>query len=537
MNDCDVAENDDWDAGAGAGADDGSECSAEEGLMFLLGGLSTEAMASTQWAEEASAEGATQGGTCGTEMSSHGMVMVQLHRNSNSNSNSASSDSARTTVRTYDKPDTSRNSDGDLHSPDAWTYRRAFSTGTSPSTGGRINILKPAVEILDLSSEGRGNILIATQSIPKGQVIFTERAVLAAQVPLGHCHIATREPANHKHVGIYTVRACQHCFRSLEPASSLSKQIKESYSESNNESENDSAVLRGEHRIPMPEMWPVPEYHYPNQHESQRNQTGAAAKSVPMGTGSHHDLDLTSGRITCSSCRALFCSTSCANSYKDTLGSCCVCVRAIEALVHLSCRSSADGHASGPLVRTDSSNTHEHDESETAKNVQQNDISCGGEKIKIDIDPVIILAARMFIAQVQSYRSAAVGRDLFHGLCGEAMDIPILQLGSFDAALGTYTLEKEYEAIANAIQLSEAERQSPFSLHDFHRMVAKAQRNAISLTTGSPFRTYYQAVLRNTGGRGSTKQQRIVSELAKVLGSENGTLTRDMDQVVESKVC
>ena len=70
----------------------------------------------------------------------------------------------------------------------------------------------------------------------------------------------------------------------------------------------------------------------------------------------------------------------------------------------------------------------------------------------------------------------------------------------------------------------------------FHKIAAMAQRNAISLTTASPFRTYYQAMIRNTGGRGSARQQQVASEVAKVLGSENGTLSRDMDRIVEKKV-
>jgi len=147
----------------------------------------------------------------------------------------------------------------------------------------------------------------------------------------------------------------------------------------------------------------------------------------------------------------------------------------------------------------------------------------------------------MFIAQVQSYRNGNL-TFLFAGLCGEENDIHSLRLGSVDVDeitttnTGNFTLTKEYGVIADAIKLNESERNNDnLLLHEFHKIAAMAQRNAISLTTASPFRTYYQAMIRNTGGRGSARQQQVASEVAKVLGSENGTLSRDMDRIVEKK--
>lgn len=64
------------------------------------------------------------------------------------------------------------------------------------------SIAKPKVQVVDLSHLGRGNALVSTQSIPKGNVIFTERAACCVSVEMD------RNPS---------VRYCQNCFRSMEP--------------------------------------------------------------------------------------------------------------------------------------------------------------------------------------------------------------------------------------------------------------------------------------------------------------------------------
>eukprot|EP00980_Cylindrotheca_fusiformis_P029084 scaffold22714_cov155-Cylindrotheca_fusiformis.AAC.1 len=79
---------------------------------------------------------------------------------------------------------------------------------------------RPKVAICNIPNRGKG--LVATQLIPKGSCIFTEKAVLATQLPPSS---GGEWPPS--------ILACQSCFRSLEPLSTLA---------------ND---------LPYPELWPV----------------------------------------------------------------------------------------------------------------------------------------------------------------------------------------------------------------------------------------------------------------------------------------
>jgi hypothetical protein len=151
------------------------------------------------------------------------------------------------------------------------------------------------------------------------------------------------------------------------------------------------------------------------------------------------------------------------------------------------------------------------------------------------IDPVYALATRMFCILVQRHRSGN-SLTLFDELCGGADEVTSLRLGDYNKETDGYSLENGYNLVSQAFSLSEEERHGPLSLTTFHNLAAKAQRNGILLMTKSPFREYYGAVLRSTGGRGSAKQQEVVSEIARVLGSPDGKLSRDMDGLVEKKV-
>jgi hypothetical protein len=196
----------------------------------------------------------------------------------------------------------------------------------------------------------------------------------------------------------------------------------------------------------------------------------------------------------------------------------------------------------------------------------------------------------MFIAQVQKYRnnsynnkdnnnsnnastslsssSSSSSSSLFGSLCGEVDDIHSFSLDTCSVVsspsltdtdgkkLVVLPFQKEYEIITNAIELTQLERSMTmmnnssddddsnnnesllllFSLQSFYKIISIAQRNSISLSTQSPFRTYYQEMIRKSGGRGSDRQQQIVSNIATILGSNDGQLTRNMDKIVEEKV-
>ena len=76
---------------------------------------------------------------------------------------------------------------------------------------------RPPLQVVDLGD--RGNGLYLTTAVPRGTVLYTERAAVAQQV--------------HKNV-----QACQYCFRSLEGASALSDSLG--------------------NQLPHAELWPVP---------------------------------------------------------------------------------------------------------------------------------------------------------------------------------------------------------------------------------------------------------------------------------------
>jgi hypothetical protein len=489
-------------SGSSNGRSDGS-CCTEEGLIFLLGGLSTETMANTDWKEEA--------------------IIVGPDGKNNSGEISIVPTLPQTSYDHQQQQLYEEKTDGNSHH----VYERAFQLS---KTG---QILKPPVKILDLSSENRGNILIATKPIQKGQLIFTERALEGAQAPFGRCRLSNQTlnsngscspPSNILSNSfadrLYTVRGCQHCFRSLEPASSLSKKTENGNSESE--------------QIPMSNLWPVLEY---PPSLAQYTDLGGG-DFVQRGKNTNTlSIDANSGRVLCRECKALFCSSFCAKSHIKVLGDCCICSNAIRALIRATCCTTSVKDNDGTDAASPSA-TQECLGNEVQNTDFADDEEASETSNSVDIDPVIVLAVRMFLARVEESRTSgrASTPNLFAGLCGEADDIPMLRLGSIDDESGGYTLQKEYEAVASAAGLTKLESESYLSSQNFHRIVAIAQRNAISLSTGSPFRPYYQSVMRNTGGRGSEKQKQAMSQVALVLGSENGKLTRDMDRMVEEKV-
>ena len=458
-----------------------SSSGGEEGWGFLLGGLSAEKMASTDWVtvdqeEEINKSDQRQKGAFLRGGAVGGKDRQEFH--------SFKNDQASIFHDDIDRNNT--NIQNQLH------YQKMFERAFCVSPMGQIE--KPPVRILDRSIEKKGNVLIATRDIPKGSIIFTEKAFEAMQVP---------SPSPSLMKGLYRVRGCQNCFQSLEPASCISSES-----------------------IPFSELWPVPEYDDGILSESQQECVIAAGSDV----ASTMSLHAKSGRITCMDCGAIFCNKYCAKHHLQTVGDCCKCSRAIEGLVSVIIRS----EIKRLFPTNDDSDCEEQD--------------CASF---VDIDPVLVLAARMFVAQVRRYRADSSASDsLFRGLCGEAEDIQALGYDiplaladddnddAEDIETTLQPLQQEYEAIAVAIELTERERKNDwrFSLRQFHKLVAVAQRNSISLTTGSPFRTYYQAMVRKTGGRGSSRQQKVVSDVARLLGAKDGKLTRDMDRIVEDKV-
>lgn len=313
------------------------------------------------------------------------------------------------------------------------------------------SIESPPVTIMDLSNENMGNILVATRMIQKGEVIFTEKSLISAQQPKGS----------------FNVRACQMCFKSLEPGSCLSTGLM-----------NKS--------IPLIHLWPIQEMS-----SDQRNFNSIFP---------YENLfeDISSGVVTCNQCDSLFCCKSCSLEFQTEMGQCCLFTSALNGAIKA--LSSLEDEECPDIV----------------------------------IDPVYILASRMFCMLVHRYRSG-LSIDIFDRNCGESEDISLLKLGNCDEN-GIYNMSVGYEVIRKVLSLTLDEQEGPLSIDLYHKLAAKSQRNGIHLCTLSPFRSYYQAMLRNTGGRGSSRQKEVSRDIAKILGASDGKLSREMDRIIEDKV-
>ena len=299
------------------------------------------------------------------------------------------------------------------------------------------------------SSEGKGNILIATRPIKRGEVIFTEQAADAAQALVARPKCVSGESIARRH----EVRACQNCFKSLEESSSLSK---------------DSV-------IPHANLWP----------------------------------NFETSMVYCKTCDTSFCCQRCADIFLGKIGNCCLYCSVLDAM-----REGMSYNAFDSRLR------------ERTEEVQE-------------VDAILVLATRMFVAAFNNHRGLKHDH-LFGGMCGDAGDINSLEIGhptyGSSEEGDSYSLRNGYVKIVKVLELTDEEIAGPLSLSYFHTLAALAARNSIGFTTQSPFRSYYRALLRETGGRDTARHQIAMSELASVLGSKDGVLTRNMDRMIEEKV-
>ena len=163
---------------------------------------------------------------------------------------------------------TSTSVDSSLSSIYDYSYR------CSSTKEGKVE--RPPLDVVNLVNIGRGNALVTTASLARGSVIYTERAVVAIQVP----------PIR--------IQACQYCFRSLEGVDALSE------------------------TLPWPDLWPVPSLDFSN------------LPTDYSGTTSSVEVD-PFGRVQCMSCRSLFCSAHHHQALAKEFGDCCLANRALNA--------------------------------------------------------------------------------------------------------------------------------------------------------------------------------------------------------------
>jgi hypothetical protein len=156
---------------------------------------------------------------------------------------------------------------------------------------------RPPIQIVDFG-EHKGKGMIASRFIPKGDAIYTERAIIASQIPSA---AATT-------ISTPGVQACQNCYQSLE---SWKKLLPTTF-------DNQEVEVCAKNQFPFPELWPVP----PLDFHSDDDQ----CRSNEQTRIDRH------GRIQCKHCTSLFCSNACFQKKLDQFGSCCVERNLLKAL-------------------------------------------------------------------------------------------------------------------------------------------------------------------------------------------------------------
>lgn len=485
----------------------------EEGFMALFGGLSFAKISSMLMSPEVVAKETTYGSNYGEKKNKgvdrkNSPVVHKTYNNTNEKGISSNSATSKRIIIGATK--------GGLNN--ASVYQRAFQQS---SVDGKL--MKPSVELVDMSHEMKGKIMVASRSFSKGEIIFSERALEGVQMPRGICIkcklfscLSKGNPdrgTNKNHHQLYKVRGCQQCFKSLEPASCLFHPNKVQLHSYHDQGENENETL-----LPLSHLWPIPEYDKvvnSNDDATTTCESGSSDNHLKTFEGSGKLVMDSAGRVTCKRCSSIFCNRYCAKNHMDAVGDCCKVVDSIIEIIHsVYCCESRSNSAD-----------------------DKDDDNHPNEDGYLDIDPVLLLATRMFCVIANRTRNKKVQEfaNPFECLCGEAEDITPLRLGLLDSESGKYTLERAYDVIASLLQLSTEERDNCLSLKEFHKTAAIAQRNAISLMTGSPFQTYYQSLIREAGGRGSARQKELSRSIAYLLGSRDGTLTRNMDRLVEEK--
>jgi CxxC motif-containing protein len=347
-----------------------------------------------------------------------------------------------------------------------YSTKDIFSMAYKFTVDGRIQ--PPAVSVVEILN--KGNALVATRDIRRGEIIFTERAAAAIQLDSRNDVDSERKTP---------VRACQNCYRSLEPASSSISSQEQSTS------------------LPLSELWPVCEYEVED------------FETIP-GTTLSKDKQ---GRIACRICKSMFCSISCNNAFLDRFGCCCIYDQTMKAAEVAS------------LVQDKSRETIAGDEDGFTPP---------------ELQPAILLATHVFCTIVHQCRDMpALSIGEFQGICGSSSDIVPLELGLLlpgcNGNCGAYTLKPMYEAVCKALSLYENE-QEMFSLDLYCQFAAMAARNGFEISTKSPFSIYYSALRSAAGGWGSERHSQLVRQVASALGSTNGELQRGMDKAVGAKV-
>ena len=360
----------------------------------------------------------------------------------------------------------------------------------------------------------KGNGLVATQFIPRGTVIYTEQAATATQ-PLPPTLLETSSSHNQEKNSSMIVQACQNCCRSLEPISKLL---------SNNKTHvgGDSDDSRVSSLLPHPELWPILPLDFVERKTDKNDE-------VADDENNNNNKKLVwdkYGRVKCTTCHTLFCSTSCRSCFHETYGSCCAWTRTQQACILASSSSSSS----------------------------------------FGTDPPIILGTRLFCHMLHYYRKhrndpgVGVGSEdgtsplaghFLSGFCGTHDNLNALELGEYirqpqpqpqkeqnaiDSGRDYYTLQSLYERLQTILELSTYDERKIFDLCLLHTAVAKAARNGFGIRTQSPFKSYYAGLLRQSGGqRDSPKHRANMKRVIRAIFSSSISSSSSLDNKDDNK--
>lgn len=201
--------------------------------------------------------------------------------------------------------------------------------------------------------------------------------------------------------------------------------------------------------------------------------------------------------IQCSTCQSWFCSEHCRTHFQKQYGSCC-----------------------------------------TIWNIQQQILQNHHLQQHL-LPPAIGLASRMLAMSLQSVRQTGQLPPVLYGLCGSSSDVSALELEMAhrcDDGTIIYKLDPVYDRLVNILSMSSIEKDI-LSAEYFATLACQAARNGFGIRTRSPFKEYYASLLRScVGGRQSEKYKDYQRQVARALGSNDGTLERGMDRQVEEQV-
>jgi SET domain len=377
------------------------------------------------------------------------------------------------------------------HCNDDHLFSLAFTCNNLTRLGG---LQRPPVQIVDLGPT-KGNGLIATQKIAKGNVIFTERATVASLTD-------------------DTILACENCFRSMEPITSCAG-IMQQQSHRPPIGDDESRHKEFGECFPSTHLWPVLPLVFDDDDDDESSKNDLTSNPVVTQSTRRDKY----GRIQCNTCHKLFCSENCRTIFNRELGSCCILTKIFTDLPR--------------LLRLDHSNNNQQD----IEGVYSDDDDTSNSISSVQC--AVLLAIRMFTYSLQEHRRFRKGKSLLSDLCGSETELTELEIGIGqrhttveNMTITEYTLEPVYNYLIDAFSMSDQE-QSELSYTAFTLLAVQAARNGFGIRTQSPFQSYYASLLRSTV-RGSKHHQQMTRQVLSALGVSE--LDRRIDETINRRV-